>query len=197
MQTNSTQLNENAKPIVEIYTDGVYFPDPQLGGIATIFKLPDDKVMNYSQGFENTDTPRMKLTSVINALDMLADLVDNQTIKTGIPKKLITDSEYIVDIILQGWLPLWKSKGWVTSSYKPVKNTDLLEQLLFSLDRIPSVCFVKVASLHHPNYNKPPNYNRAIAGLDCEQSLYYFKRCNDMAVEAFRALEREIKNRRK
>ena len=42
---------------------------------------------------------------------------------------LHSDSKYLVDAMLKGWLAGWKKKGWVKSDRKPVLNKDLWQRL--------------------------------------------------------------------
>ena len=70
-------------------------------------------------GEPNTTNNRMELLAVIRALEAL-------TRKT--PVRVTTDSQYVKKGITE-WIHNWKRNGWKTAARKPVKNSDLWQQL--------------------------------------------------------------------
>ena len=61
----------------------------------------------------------MELTAVIEAL---------QALRRPCDVELVTDSKYVMHGITE-WLANWKRNGWKTAAKKPVKNSDLWQQL--------------------------------------------------------------------
>ena len=47
---------------------------------------------------------------------------------------LTTDSKYVCDAVLKGWVYSWKNNGWRKSNKKLALNVDLWEQLLQLLE---------------------------------------------------------------
>lgn len=103
---------------VEIYTDGACQGNPGPGGWGVLLRYKDvtKELSGYTPATTNN---RMELQAAIMGLEALKrpTIVD-----------LYTDSQYVRDGITK-WLPQWKSKGWLLSTKKPVKNRDLWEEL--------------------------------------------------------------------
>ncbi|MBP3685409.1 MAG: ribonuclease HI [Clostridia bacterium] len=109
---------------VEIYTDGACSGNPGRGGWGTILVYRGkEKVMS---GFEeNTTNNRMELTAAIMGLEALTEpcRVD-----------LYSDSKYLIDANLQGWLDGWVRRGWKKADKSPVLNRDLWERFLMACE---------------------------------------------------------------
>jgi ribonuclease HI len=109
---------------VIIYTDGACDPNPGTGGWAAILiKGGHKKILTGGQ--RDTTNNRMELTAAIEALRALTQ---------PCTVTLFTDSEYVRNAIVLGWLKNWIKKGWRNSG-GPVKNRDLWEQLLEQIGR--------------------------------------------------------------
>lgn len=118
---------------VVIYTDGACSGNPGDGGWATI--LMYGTVRKEISGYQpNTTNNRMELQAVISALSAL---------KESCHVDLYTDSAYVSNAVLQGWIDNWQQNGWQNSSKKMVKNIDLWQQLLLILKQ-HEVVFHKV-----------------------------------------------------
>ncbi len=106
-----------------LYTDGACSGNPGKGGWGAILKYGNhEKVL--SGGEKETTNNRMELLAVIKGLEALKE-------KCSI--EIYSDSAYVVNAFLQGWLSAWKENNWKTSSKKDVLNIDLwkrLDQLL-------------------------------------------------------------------
>ncbi|MBO5858180.1 MAG: ribonuclease HI [Clostridia bacterium] len=63
----------------------------------------------------------MELTAVIEALKRLKEKCD---------VTICTDSKYVADAFLQGWIWGWVRDGWKKSDKKPVLNPELWQSLL-------------------------------------------------------------------
>lgn len=110
---------------VEIFTDGACSGNPGPGGWGAILRY-GDKEKELCGGEKETTNNRMELTAVIEALAAL---------KEPCIVKLTTDSKYVCDAILNGWVYSWQKNGWKKADKKPALNVDLWEMLLPLLDR--------------------------------------------------------------
>ena len=103
---------------VVIHTDGACRGNPGPGGWGAVLNYRGNQ--KTLQGYEpDTTNNRMELTAVIQAL---------RALKRGCAVELITDSKYVMTGINE-WLANWKRNGWKTAAKKPVKNSDLWQQL--------------------------------------------------------------------
>lgn len=100
---------------VIIYTDGACSGNPGKGGWAAILMFGDIK-KEISGGNPNTTNNQMELTAPIEALKLL---------KRPCEVKVYSDSAYLVNAFIQGWLRNWKKNGWKTADKKDVKNKEL------------------------------------------------------------------------
>ena len=127
---------------VVIYTDGACSGNPGAGGWGAVL-MHGNHVKEIS-GFEaNTTNNRMELTAVIKALQML---------KSPCSVELYSDSAYVVNAFLQGWLENWENNGWIGSDKKQVKNLELWQEL-DRLIGIHDVHFNKVKGHADNEYN--------------------------------------------
>lgn len=107
-----------------LYTDGACSGNPGLGGWGAILMYKGrEKVL--SGGEEQTTNNRMELMAVIKGLE---------AIKESCKVDIYSDSAYVVNAFLQGWVSKWLLNGWKSSKGK-VLNVDLWQQLLAQLDR--------------------------------------------------------------
>jgi len=100
-------------PIV-VYTDGAALGNPGQGGSPAVL-IYGDKRKEIFGAYAFTTNNRMELLAVIRALDNIKS--------RGIPVHIYSDSQYVCNAILKGWLFGWKKKGWVK-----VKNPDLWQR---------------------------------------------------------------------
>ena len=130
---------------VELYTDGSCLRNPGAGGYSYIIRYyeepsdanakPEEKVVEFCQGYRLTTNNRMELLGGISGLNAIISMVKDGTLE-GCPQIILgTDSEYFAKAINQRWIAKWSSNNWMTSGYqgqqpKPVKNKDLWEQVL-------------------------------------------------------------------
>ena len=127
---------------VTIYTDGACSGNPGVGGYCAI--LMCDGVEKVVSGAEKeTTNNRMELFAVIKGLSAL---------KFKCSVKVYSDSAYVVNAFQNGWLKDWIKNGWKTADKKPVKNTDLWQQLVSLLEE-HLVEFVKVKGHADNPYN--------------------------------------------
>ena len=110
------------KPHVIIYTDGGAAPNPGRGGWAAILYSPAHDAEREIYGAEHgTTNNRMELTAAIKALEAL---------KTSCDVDLHTDSAYLQNAFVKGWLRNWQRNNWKSSAGSDVLNRDLWEELL-------------------------------------------------------------------
>ena len=104
---------------VTIYTDGACSGNPGPGGYGVILMSGQYK-KELSGGDPNTTNNRMELMAVIVGLKAL---------KRPCNVKLYSDSQYVVNMVNQGWMEKWKRNGWMRTKSDPAKNVDLLKEL--------------------------------------------------------------------
>ena len=85
----------------------------------------------------------MELTAAIEGLSAL---------KEPCAVTLYSDSKYLVDAFLEGWVYGWREKGWRRGK-EELKNPDLWERL-FELTKIHKVEFVWVKGHNGHSYNE-------------------------------------------
>ena len=105
---------------VDIFTDGACSGNPGPGGWGAILRYGNHE-LELSGGDKSTTNNRMELTAVIEALKRL---------KEKCSVTIYTDSKYVADAFLQGWIWNWEKNGWKKSDQKPVLNPELWQTLL-------------------------------------------------------------------
>lgn len=105
--------------IVELFTDGACSGNPGPGGWCCILRYGEYEKM-LSGGEAQTTNNRMELTAVLEGL---------ATLNRPCEVRVTTDSKYVADSVLKGWVYNWRQKGWLRQG-KPVPNTDLWQRLL-------------------------------------------------------------------
>ena len=116
-----TKVN-NAVSEIFIYADGACSGNPGPGGWGAVLICANpERRKEISGGEPETTNNRMELTAVISALSSL---------KKPCRVTVVTDSRYIVNAFNAGWIKSWQTNGWRTADKKPVKNTDLWQELL-------------------------------------------------------------------
>jgi ribonuclease HI len=103
---------------VEIHTDGACRGNPGPGGWGAILHYGGtEKCLSGAEA--QTTNNRMELLAAIHGLEAL---------KRGCKVRLVTDSQYVRQGIMQ-WMANWKRNNWRTASRAPVKNVDLWQRL--------------------------------------------------------------------
>jgi ribonuclease HI len=96
-----------------------------------------------SGGERETTNNRMELLAAISGLEAL---------KEPCQVTLYSDSKYVVDAFLEGWVDSWRAKGWKRGKDE-LKNPDLWQRL-FDLTQRHSVTFVWVKGHDGHAYNE-------------------------------------------
>ena len=157
-------MTEKELPKIHLFTDGACSGNPGPGGWAYILRHVDSgKEKEAAGAVRLTTSNRMELIAVISGLEAL---------RQPCQVVLFTDSVYVGKGLSQ-WLPKWKADGWQRREglqWKPVKNDELWKRLdeLLSVHR---VVYQRVAG--HSGH--PEN-----------------ERCDRLAVEAYKALLKEV-----
>lgn len=127
---------------VTIYTDGACSGNPGPGGWGALLMFEENK-KEISGSCSNTTNNIMELTAVIEALKQL---------KFECEVDLYSDSAYVVNGFLQGWIYNWQKNNWKTANKEPVKNKELWEEL-YSLTQKHKVNFIKVKGHSDNEFN--------------------------------------------
>jgi ribonuclease HI len=127
---------------VELYTDGACRGNPGRGGWGAILVYGKYE-KELSGGERETTNNRMELTAAIEGLSAL---------KEPCKVTLYSDSKYLVDAFLLGWVYSWRDKGWRRGK-EALKNPDLWERL-YELVEYHSVDFIWVKGHDGHAYNE-------------------------------------------
>lgn len=79
----------------EIYTDGAYSPNKDVGGVGIVILRDGQVVQQFSKDFKHTTNNKMELIAVILALKAVKQPVDNLII--------YSDSMYVIGCATLGW----------------------------------------------------------------------------------------------
>ncbi len=109
---------------IEVYTDGACRGNPGPGGWGAVLIYGSQRKEMFGGESETTNN-RMELIAAINALRVL---------KRDCELTLYTDSQYVRKGITE-WIEGWKKRNWRTAARKPVKNSDLWQQLDSEVER--------------------------------------------------------------
>lgn len=96
---------------IAIYADGASSGNPGPGGYGVVL-ISGRHRLEKSEGFRLTTNNRMELLGVITGLEALKIAGSNVVV--------YTDSKYVADSVVKGWVFQWESKG-----FKKKKNPDL------------------------------------------------------------------------
>lgn len=127
---------------VELYTDGACRGNPGRGGWGAILVYGKYE-KELSGGERETTNNRMELTAAIEGLSALRERCS---------VTLYSDSKYLVDAFLLGWVESWRAAGWKRGKEK-LKNPDLW-QTLYELVSSHEVKFVWVKGHDGHSYNE-------------------------------------------
>ena len=115
----SNENSTTAQQATEIYTDGGCEPNPGPGGYGVVWLHPRKRA-EASGGFRLTTNNRMEIFAAIAGLEMLTK-----------PCKvtIYSDSKYVVDAMMAGWVAAWKKKSWWRTKTERPENVDLWQRL--------------------------------------------------------------------
>ena len=127
---------------VNLYTDGACRGNPGKGGWGAILVYGSYE-KELSGGEALTTNNRMELIGAIEGLKAL---------KEPCRVTLYSDSKYLVEPFLQGWIHTWREKGWKRGK-EELKNPDLW-QTLYDLTQVHTVEFIWVKGHNGHSYNE-------------------------------------------
>ncbi len=108
------------KKEVKIFTDGACSGNPGPGGWGCILQYGNIK-KEISGGQAKTTNQRMEMQAALEGLSAL---------KEPCRVDIFSDSAYLINGFLKGWLKKWEVNGWLNSKKEPVENQDLWQGLL-------------------------------------------------------------------
>ena len=111
--------HDGSTPAVEIYTDGGCEPNPGPGGYGVVLLHPKKRAES-SGGFRKTTNNRMEIYGAIAGLEML---------KQPCNVTIYSDSQYLVNAMMEGWVARWKKKDWWRTNTERAENVDLWKRL--------------------------------------------------------------------
>ena len=127
---------------VTLYTDGACRGNPGRGGWGAILVYGKYE-KELSGGEAMTTNNRMELMAAIAGLEALRE---------PCRVTLYSDSKYLTDAYLEGWVYAWRDKGW-SKGKEALKNPDLWERL-YALTELHEVSFVWVKGHNGHPYNE-------------------------------------------
>ena len=127
---------------VQLYTDGACRGNPGRGGWGAILVYGKYE-KELSGGERETTNNRMELLAAISGLEAL---------KEPCAVTLYSDSKYLVDAFLEGWVDSWRAHGW-RRGRDELKNPDLWQRL-YDLTQSHDVKFVWVKGHDGHAYNE-------------------------------------------
>lgn len=103
---------------VHIYTDGASKGNPGPAGYGVVMEMVGTPYKKeFYEGFRLSTNNRMELLAVIVGLEKLK--------KQGTPVLVTSDSKYVIDSVVKGWVFGWEKKNFVGK-----KNPDLWMRFL-------------------------------------------------------------------
>lgn len=127
---------------VTLYTDGACSGNPGPGGWGAVL-IYNDTEKELSGFADETTNNVMEITAVLEGLKALREPCEVD---------IYSDSAYVVNSFLQGWIYNWMKNGWKTANKEPVKNKELWEEL-YNLTQTHTVTFHKVKGHADNKYN--------------------------------------------
>lgn len=134
---------------LRIFTDGACSGNPGPGGWAIVVNFKNRNAIESGYEFITTNN-RMEIRAVIEALNVIDRMLWDRSAAEYDSYEIHSDSAYVVNAVSKGWVRKWRSSGWKKDDGDAVKNVDLWDELLSSLDSIEYdaypgiVSFVKV-----------------------------------------------------
>lgn len=128
---------------VQLYTDGACRGNPGPGGYGCVLCYGRYE-KELSGGEATTTNNRMELSAAIAGLSAL---------KEPCEVDLYSDSQYLVNAFLEGWVVTWQMKNFKRGTKDEVKNVDLWEELI-RLTNIHKVHFFWVKGHDGHAYNE-------------------------------------------
>ncbi len=146
---------------VHIYTDGAAKGNPGPGGYGVVMEwVGKPYKKEFYEGFRHTTNNRMELLAVIVGLEKLKN-----------PKSkvlVVSDSKYVVDSVLKGWVFGWEKKGFTGK-----KNPDLW------------IRFLKIYRQHHVDFKWIKGHNNHLQNERCDELAVMGSQGSSLSIDAF------------
>ena len=147
---------------LEIWIDGACVGNPGPGGYGIVFSCRGQKKVK-SGGFRLTTNNRMEIMAAIIALE---------TLKEESNAVIYSDSQYLVNAIMQGWAKRWKSNNWKRNKKEKAINPDLWDRLL------------QLCEQHHVEFRWIRGHNFQTENEWCDQLAEAAAREPDLPVDS-------------
>ena len=146
---------------VHIYTDGAAKGNPGPGGYGVVMEwVGKPYKKEFYEGFRHTTNNRMELLAVIVGLEKLKN-----------PKSkvlVVSDSKYVVDSVLKGWVFGWEKKGFTGK-----KNPDLW------------IRFLKIYRQHHVDFKWIKGHNNHLQNERCDELAVMGSQGSSLSIDVF------------
>ena len=146
---------------VHIYTDGAAKGNPGPGGYGVVMEwVGKPYKKEFYEGFRHTTNNRMELLAVIVGLEKLKN-----------PKSkvlVVSDSKYVVDSVLKGWVFGWEKKGFTGK-----KNPDLW------------IRFLKIYRQHYVDFKWIKGHNNHLQNERCDALAVMGSQGSSLSIDAF------------
>lgn len=135
--------------IIQMYTDGSCHTQLKIGSWVSLLLIGDQTVILKGTEKDTTHN-RMEILAVLKGFEYLNK--ENKNIEN---LKILSDSKYVVDIVIRK--EKLKCNAYLTKEGKNIQNVDLVEQLIFYIEKYNPE-FIKVPA--HQKETTTINYNR-------------------------------------
>jgi ribonuclease HI len=149
--------NQEESNTIYIFTDGGCKNNGKKNAVAGygVF-FSDDTSSNYfdfnTNGLviQDPSNQRAELTAILKSFQIIND---NKSLFENKDIILVTDSIYCINCITK-WSKNWKSNGWKTSKGEPIKNQDLIQEIIGLFESNQNFC--KIQFKHVFSHLKEP-----------------------------------------
>ncbi|HRB71078.1 MAG TPA: ribonuclease HI [Flavobacterium sp.] len=146
---------------VHIYTDGAAKGNPGPGGYGVILEwVGKPYKKEFYEGFRLTTNNRMELLAVIVGLEKLKI--------QGTSVLVVSDSKYVVDSVLKGWV-----FGWEKKNFDGKKNPDLWMR------------FLKIYRKHRVDFRWIKGHNNHPQNERCDQLAVMASQQEKLSVDTY------------
>lgn len=116
----------------KIYIDGSCYKNPGgPGGFAGVFVMPDDDkepVIIFQEGYKPTTNNRMELMALLKAMEYVKNNSSAFRLKNINEVEIFSDSDN--SLTCYHCVGRWRTEKWKGTYGNPIKNVDLLKQLI-------------------------------------------------------------------
>lgn len=138
--------------MIRIYTDGSTSkngrPGAQ-GGIGAYFTKDHKEIYSLSEQYDYNSEITNNTCELYAILRVFEIIIDNDYHKIYSEIDLYSDSKYSVNALTE-WIQSWKMNNWYSSSGKPVKNKELIQEIDHLYSKIKYHCNLRL--IHTSNF---------------------------------------------